>query len=197
MDRRKALKSAGVLAGASLAMPSLMSLLQACKNTPRLEWQPLFFTEQEARLVGSLADAILPRTDTPGALDVKADLFIDTLLAKAYPPQGQELFRADLARFEADCQAAHGARFADLDESDRQAVLTRAEQESGTFNRGVWGTAVGEQKSVGFYRSFKSLAIWAYFSSEEMGENVLRYDPIPGAYRGCIPLSEVGNRWSL
>ncbi len=197
MDRRKALKSAGVLAGASLAMPSLLSMLQACKDTPRLEWQPLFFTESEARLVGALADAILPRTDTPGALDVKVDLFIDTLVARAYPPQGQEGFRAELARFEADCRESQGAGFADLDEEARREVLSQAEQEAGTFNRGVWGTAVGEQKPVGFYRSFKSLAIWAYFSSEEIGENILSYDPIPGAYHGCIPLSEVGNRWSL
>jgi hypothetical protein len=197
MDRRNALKSAGVLAGSALAMPSLLSLLQACKNTPRLEWQPLFFTEAEARLVGALVDTILPRTDTPGALDVKADLFIDTLVAKAYPPAGQEYFRAELERFDTACRAEHGEGFADLDAAGRKAVLTRAEQESGTFNPGVWGTAVGEQQPVGFYRSFKSLAIWAYFSSEEIGENVLRYDPIPGAYHGCIPASEVGNRWSL
>ena len=197
MDRRKALKSVGVMAGAGLATPSLLSLLQACKNTPRLEWQPLFFTEGEARLVGALVDAILPRTETPGALDVKADLFMDTLVARAYPPEGQAYFRSELGRFDTDCQAQHGAGFADLDPEGRRAVLTRAEQESGTFNPGVWGTAVGEQKPVGFYRSFKSLAIWAYFSSEEMGENVLSYDPIPGAYHGCIPTSEVGNRWSL
>lgn len=197
MDRRNALKTAGVLAGAGLAMPSLLSLLQACKNTPRLEWQPLFFTEEEARLVGALADAILPRTGTPGALDVKADLFIDTLVAKAYPPDGQEYFRSELERFDAGCRAEHGVGFADLDPDSRMAVLMRAEEEAGRFNRGVWGTAVGEQKPVGFYRSFKSLAIWAYFSSGEIGENVLSYDPIPGAYHGCIPLSEVGYRWSL
>ncbi len=197
MDRRKALKSAGMLAGASLAMPTLLSLLQSCQDTPRLEWQPLFFTEPEARLVGALADAILPRTDTPGALDVKVDLFVDILVAKAYPAQGQESFRAELARFDAVCQGVNGAVFADLDPEVRHKVLTRYEKQAGTFNRSVWGTAVGEQKPVGFYRNFKSLVIWAYFSSEEIGENVLSYDPIPGAYHGCIPLSDVGNRWSL
>lgn len=197
MDRRSALKSAGILAGTALATPSLLSLLQACKNTPRLEWQPLFFTEAEALLVGALADTLLPRTETPGALDVKADLFIDTLIARAYPPEAQQYFRSELERFDADCLAEHGTGFAGLDPEGRKAVLTRAEQEAGTFSRGVWGTPVGEQKPVGFYRSFKSLAIWAYFSSEEIGENVLSYDPIPGAYHGCIPVAEVGNRWSL
>ncbi len=41
------------------------------------------------------------------------------------------------------------------------------------------------------------MAIWAYFTSEEIGENVLSYDPIPGKYEPCKPLSEVGNKWSL
>ena len=29
--------------------------------------------------------------------------------------------------------------------------------------------------------------------SEEIGENVLWYDPVPGQQKGCVPLSEAGN----
>ena len=75
--------------------------------------------------------------------------------------------------------------------------MKKAEAETATFNRGVWGTAVGEQKPVGFYRQLKSQALWAYFSSEEIGKNVLNYDPIPGEYLGCNPVSDVGKVWSL
>ena len=42
MDRRKALKKVGVLAGATVAMPSMFSLLQSCKTESRLDWKPLF-----------------------------------------------------------------------------------------------------------------------------------------------------------
>jgi len=84
-----------------------------------------------------------------------------------------------------------------LNASDREKVLQAAEKNSGKFSPGVWGTAVGKQEPIGFYRSIKSMAIWAYFSSEEIGKNVLAYDPIPGTYEPCIPVSEVGNRWSL
>ncbi len=56
----------------------------------------------------------------------------------------------------------------------------------------------GEQEPVGFYRQLKSMALWGYFSSEEIGMKHLNYDPIPGEYRGCIPLDEVGGKnWSL
>ena len=73
----------------------------------------------------------------------------------------------------------------------------KAEENSGQFGSGVWGTTVGNPEPVTFYRSLKSTALWGYFTSQEIGENVLNYDPIPGGYNGCIPLSEVGNKWSL
>lgn len=197
MDRRKALKRAGLLAGATIAMPSMFSLLQSCKTETRLDWQPEFFTEEEAKTIAALIDTILPTTDTPGGLDVKADMFIDKVVSQTYDGEGQKSMRNAIAEFNTSCKEQYGDIFPDLSDADKIAVLKEAEASSPKFNPGIWGTTVGEQKPVGFYRSMKSMAIWAYFTSEEMGENVLSYDPIPGTYESCKPLSEVGNRWSL
>ncbi len=197
MDRRSALKKAGVLAGSAVAIPSLFSLLQSCKSENRLDWQPLFFTETEAKTISVLVDTILPRTDTPGALDVKSDMFIDKVIAKTYNEEGQKKMRSELAAFNSDCKKNFGGTFLELNASDREKVLQAAEKNSGKFSPGVWGTAVGKQEPIGFYRSIKSMAIWAYFSSEEIGKNVLAYDPVPGTYEPCMPLSEEQNRWSL
>lgn len=186
-----------MLAGAALATPTLISLLQACKNESRPEWQPEFLSSEEAAFVTALVDTLLPRTDTPGALDVKADLFMDKVFARVYDTDAQASVRKGIADFDKSCREEFGDAFADLNTSDREAALKREEAKGGKFNPGVWGTAVGEQEPVSFYRGLKSMAIWAYTSSEEIGKNVLSYDPIPGAYRGCIPLSEVGNKWSL
>jgi hypothetical protein len=162
-----------------------------------LDWQPLFFTENEAKTIAILLDMILPRTDTPGALDVKADMFIDKVIAKTYDEEGQKKIRSEMAAFNSDCEKNFGGTFIELSVSDREKVLQAAEKTSGKFSPGVWGTAVGKQEPIGFYRSIKSMAIWAYFSSEEIGKKVLAYDPVPGTYEPCIPVSEVGNRWSL
>jgi hypothetical protein len=197
MDRRKALQKTGLFAGATLMMPTMLSILQSCNEENRLDWTPEFFTEDEAKTVSLLVDMILPRTDTPGALDVKSDIFMDKVIARTYDAEGQEYMRSEIDAFNAKCEEQYGAAFIDLDESDRIAVLQEAEANSGKFNPGVWGTSVGEQEPIGFYRALKSMAIWAYFTSEEIGENVLSYDPIPGNYEPCKPLSEVGNRWSL
>ena len=197
MNRRSALKKASVLAGSAVAIPSFFSLLQSCKSETRLGWQPLFFTEIEAKTIAAILDMILPRTDTPGALDVKSDIFIDKVIAKTYDEEAQAKMRSEIAAFNSECEKNYGNTFIELNASDREKVLQAAEKNSGKFSPGVWGTAVGKQETIGFYRSIKSMAIWAYFSSEEIGKNVLAYDPVPGAFEPCIPVSEVGNRWSL
>ena len=197
MDRRKALRKTGLFAGATILMPSMLSLFESCKSENRLDWEPLFFTEVEAKTITSLIDMILPRTDTPGGLDVKSDIFIDRVIAKTYDKLGQENIRAEIAAFNENCKSKYGDVFYDLSVADKTSVLNEAEKNSGKFGSGVWGTGVGPQETIGFYRSMKSMAIWAYFTSEEIGENVLSYDPIPGKYEPCKPLSEVGNKWSL
>lgn len=197
MDRRQAIRKTGLAAGSALLVPSLITLLHSCKSEPRLSWQPLFLAEKEAQFLSVLVDTILPRTDTPGGLDVKADMFMDKIFAKVYDASAQQQIKSDIAQFNADCQEKFGNSFIELSKENQTAVLKAAEASSGKFNGGVWGTAVGEQEPVGFYRSIKSMAIWAYLSSEEIGKNVLNYDPVPQMYKGCIPLAEVGNKWSL
>ncbi|MEL6941541.1 MAG: gluconate 2-dehydrogenase subunit 3 family protein, partial [Bacteroidota bacterium] len=86
MKRREALK----LGGAALVSSSLFPLIQACKNESRLNWQPSFLSEEHAQLISALVDTILPRTDTPGGLDVKVDLFIDKVFSQLYDEAGQQ-----------------------------------------------------------------------------------------------------------
>jgi hypothetical protein len=153
--------------------------------------------ENQALFISSFVDTILPKTETPGALEVKTDIFLDLVYAKTYGPEVQAKVKADIDQFNAACKTKYGKVFAELTAEDKVACLKDQEANTATFNRGVWGTAVDEQKPVGFYRRLKSQALWGYFSSEEIGKNVLNYDPIPGEYLGCIPVSEVGKVWSL
>lgn len=197
MERRKALRKTIQLAGAATLTPSLVTLLQACKETPRLNWQPLFLNNDQALFISNLVDTLLPKTATPGALDMKVDIFIDLVFSKMFDEKGQAEVVAEIEKFNNTCKEKFGKVFAALDAKEKTEILKEAEKNTGKFNKSVWGTAVGKQEPVGFYRRLKSLAIWGYFSSEEIGKNVLNYDPIPGDYVGCIPLSEVGKTWSL
>ncbi len=197
MNRRDALRKTGLLAGSAVAVPSLFSLLQSCSQTPRLGWTPQFLSEDQAQFIHAFVDTILPKTETPGGIDVKTDIFLDLVYAKTYGPEAQAKVKEGIDQLNAQAKEGFGKDFTALTPEDKTAFLQAQEANTATFNRGVWGTAVGEQKPVGFYRQLKSQVLWGYFSSEEIGKNVLNYDPIPGEYLGCIPVSDVGKVWSL
>lgn len=197
MKRREALKKTAILGGTAVASSSLLTMLQSCQSQSRLDWQPRFLSIEHAQLVTSLVDTILPATDTPGGLDVKVDMFVDLVYDKTLDQNAKQGKVQEMDAFNQTCIDRFGMAFHQLDDESKKTILLEQETASPTFNGGVWGTAVGEQQPVGFYRSLKSLMLWGYFSSEEIGRNVLNYDPIPGEYRGCIPLSEVGKIWSL
>ena len=199
MDRRTALRRAGFLAGAALTTPTLVGLLQSCgaDTAAGLDWTPTFLSGEEARFLSSFLDTLLPRTDTPGALDVGVDRFLDKVYTELYDEKGKAFIQEQFAALNAEAKAAYGDDFADLSNDDRLAFLRQKEADSPTFNPSVWGSVVGKQEPVGFYRQLKSSALWGYVTSEEVGTEVLTYLPVPGPYRGCIPFEEVGRRYSL
>ncbi|NRB62358.1 MAG: gluconate 2-dehydrogenase subunit 3 family protein [Saprospiraceae bacterium] len=198
MNRRSAIKRASIIGGATFfSFTSISALLQSCQSEDRHTWQPKLLSKEQAELVSALVDMILPKTDTPGGLDVKVDMFIDLFFTKALEKEQQDASLAEMDAFNDKCVEKYGDMFQHLDSVQKTAILSEAEASSPKFGRGIWGYGVGEQPPVGFYRSFKSMAIFAYCTSEEIGRDHLNYDPVPGVYQGCIPFEEVKIVWSL
>ena len=83
MDRRKALKKLGLSLGYVIATPTVINILQSCKNETQAEWLSEFFSLEEGTVVKNLIDLILPKTENlPGAIDVNVPQFIDTYISK-------------------------------------------------------------------------------------------------------------------
>ncbi|WP_422084067.1 gluconate 2-dehydrogenase subunit 3 family protein [Ulvibacterium sp.] len=196
MDRRIAIKNTALLIGATLGSSTLTGLLQSCQNQKRLDWSPVFFSGEQAAVVSEITEMILPRTETPGAKDLKVDIFVDLMLDKTLSQEDQEHVRKGYDRFEAICQEKFDKSFLDLGNEERKEVLKLVEAETNTFNPAVWGSPLGKQEPVDFYRRVKQFTLIGYFTSEEIGKNHLQYDPIPGDYKGCIPYNGE-NSWTL
>ncbi len=202
MTRRELLRQgAWITGGTFLAPTAALSLLQACNQADRRTWQASYFTPAEAAFVTAYVDTLLPRTSTPGGLDVNVDMFLDKVLAATSTPSTDgkpSFFLAGIAEFEASAKTQYGSPFSELDLDKRGALFAAAETKSPKYVAQVWGTAVGEQPPIDFYRSMKSMVLWGYLSSEKIGKEVLNYDPVPGGYDGDIDLASVGGRaWSL
>ncbi len=207
MNRRKALKGLGLSMGYAIAAPTAISILQSCSRKEE-SWTSVFFTEDEKHMVKHLVDIILPVTDTPGGLDLNLPQFVDMMCNDTLKESDKELFHQGSGSFAYEYQQ----RFKkDLGKSNREDMkqlfslyfdLDQEEQDQVKLllSRSVENVSEKDMKNFTIYKfllTVRSLSLLGYFTSEKIGKEVLNFDPIPGAYKACIPVSEVGNAWTI
>ena len=197
MDRRQALKGLGLSMGYMVATPAVLSILQSCKNDAKAAgaWAAEFFTVDEATVVEKLVDLILPPTsDLPGAKDVNVAQFIDLYTSKVVSLEEQDAYRQGLSAV----INALGKPVKDLKNEDYDALLSKY-LKADKDQLAVINNNEAEKAVLETLGGLRGSAIWAYKTSEKVGEEVLAYDPIPGEQKGCISLEEAtgGRAWSL
>lgn len=193
MNRREAIERTAVILGYAVSAPAIMGVLKGCKPTPELNYQPKFFTVDQAATVGEVAEIIIPQTDTLGAKGVGVPAFIDIMLKDVYDDKAKERFMKGLQQFEEGAVKDMGSAFMDLDAAKQSAYVKK-----------VHDAAVAEAKNAKpdqrperpFILMVKELTMLGYFTSEEGATKVLQYNPVPGAYHGCVPLAEIGRTWA-
>lgn len=137
-----------------------------------------FYSPDELALITFLADAIIPRTDTPGAIDAGVPAYMDNLYLTWASEQTQTAHRAQLAAISAK-----------LDRSgDASAQLKAlADYDAAAFQGGGnWD-----------YRNVKSLIATVYYLSEPGATQELHYELIPGHWIASAPIAEIGRTWAL
>lgn len=187
MDRREALKRTAILMGGMVSAPAIMGVLKGCSAKPGIDWKPVFLNEDQASIVTQVAEIIIPRTDTPGAKDVGVPGFIDQMLNEVYSKEHQDSFIVGLKAFNEGAEEEYGEEFSDLDNEDQTAYVNKV------HTAAVEADRAGEPAKQPFILMMKELTMLGFFTSEPGATQVLQYVPVPGAYDGCIPLSEAGN----
>jgi len=135
---------------------------------------PRALSAQQAALVGQVADLILPRTDSPAATDVGVPAFIDLLLDEWYSPEQRARLLRGIDAIDRLARA-EGASFGSLSAEKRAEIATRLDSAA--------DRPPGSAKSA--FRELKGLAIYGYFTSERVMEDVLHYPIVPGRYGAC------------
>jgi len=177
MTRRDALKRAALLIGVALTPSLITNALQAAAAPGA---QAAFLSPAQLELVTAMVERILPRTDTPGATDVGVPAFVNLMLANYSTASEQQVFTAGLDEVNAASLAAHAQPFVKVSAAQQDALLVKI-------------AVASQKKEKTFFHQLKELTVVGYFTSEIVGRTVLHYDPVPGRFQGCVPISEVGN----
>ncbi len=131
------------------------------------DYKPQVFSAAELRTIGALAETILPRTKTPGALDAKVHEIIDESLVNR--KAAQAAWRKGLAEVSRLSKKLHKREYADLDSGAQAAVMTEL------------------AASSKFFPTLKDSTIDAYYSTKEGLQTELGWNaalPMP-KFDGC------------
>jgi len=190
MKRRDALKNLGLAAGFAITAPSIFSLLQSCTSAPT--WMPTYFTKDEKEVVVNLVDIFLPKTEgTPSATEVNVPQFIDKYITEILNAEDQEAIRISFIDIIASLKPTLETAVSDFTTSQYTALLDAHLLIKGDIDEDRLANPEALQATKNeFLNHLKYLTITAYITSEEIGENVLMYDPVPTAYY-CGDLQEI------
>lgn len=153
-------------------------------------WTPKALTLDEARTLMAACERIIPATDTPGAIAAGVPQFIDRALAGWAEANETQRLRSGLVQLDAQARTRFGGPFAALPLDRQDELLRLAEAEANQF-------ATAQPPQPHYFLALRELTTVGYFTSEPGATQALRYDPVPGDYRGCVPLKEIGRTWAL
>lgn len=190
MNRRDAIQRTALVLGYAVSAPVLAGILKGCKSAPELTYTPVFFNADQAALVSEVAEIIIPKTDTPGAKDVGVPNFIDMVVKDCFKKEDQDSLLKGLAEFDEDAKKTYGDSFAYC-KPEQQLELVKKHHDAA-----IEAAKSGTPGDRPFIMRIKELTVAGFFTSEAGATQVLQYAPVPGAYHGCLPLSEVGKTWA-
>jgi Gluconate 2-dehydrogenase subunit 3 len=191
IGRREALRRAALLLGGALSAPTIAGVLAGCESPRSAEgaWKARALDVDQTELVATIAEHILPETDTPGARDAAVHRFIDTMLAEYYPAAQRQRFISGLADVNARAQRLAGRSFLRCSPEQQRSILEELDREA--FARPA------SPATPSFFRTFKELTVVGYYTSEIGATRELRYVQVPGRFEGCVPFERVGRTWAV
>jgi len=178
LTRREAIKRAALFLGVALS-PSILrgALAAAAGPLQNVAAKPLGNAQRAT--IAAAVERIIPRTDTPGAIDVGVPAFIDVLYGSYLTEEEKTQLERGLQRIQDRSQTVHRRDFTNLAAEQQDDVLRRLAESA-------------DATDAYCFQQLRQLTVVGYFTSKPVGTTVLQYDPVPARYQGDIPLSEVG-----
>jgi len=130
-------------------------------------------------LLEQVVETLIPATDTPGAIGAGVPEFIRSMLTDWASDETRVAMLGVLDDIESKSWNKHGRGFLELPADRRLDVMRSVDEEAFARQDGTW-------------RKFKGLVLVGYYHSEIGATQELRFELVPGAWRSCLPLVEVG-----
>jgi hypothetical protein len=172
MNRRSAIRYF-IIVGAGVA------LLPTCKPSPKKisAYNNIPIDEDQQALLAAIAETIIPDTNTPGAKEISAHLFVLQMLNDCYEQKDRDRFLKGMQQFGEDVNKNYKRSFTECTEDDRKKIIAAMNTQKDPASDAVY-----------FYNTFKGLTIQAYTTSKYYLTNVQEYKLVPGKFKSSVPV---------
>ena len=171
-SRRDTLKQLAFISIGMAIIPSCLS--DRSKSSMLLK--NLSISPANEAMQPELCEIIIPKTNTPGAKDISAHLFVLTMVDDCANKEQQQTFLKGMEDFNSLCKSTIGKTLVDCDANERakitEALLAIKEEDTPLKH---------------FLGMVKGRTIQAYTSSEFYLTKVQVYELVPGRFQGCVP----------
>ncbi len=191
ITRRQALGRVGILLGGIVSAPTVAGVLSGCERQRGADWTPSILSDSQNAMIDTMAEIIIPTTDTPGASAANVNRFIDAIVGESWLEEDRARFMDGLEAANGRCKETYGASFVELSPEEQRAFVAELDDE--TFGPDA---AEADRENPSFYRMLKELVIVGYYTSEVGATQELRTNIVPGTYDGDVPYEEIGRAWS-
>jgi hypothetical protein len=186
MNRRIAISS--MLLGGATAIA--LSRIVASRSTESHPGAVVGQLADQRDLLVSLADTVIPATDTPGARDANVADVLIVLLRDCCSIEAQTNFRSGLQELQQYCRTHYRAAFEACTSEQRTAALAR-------FEPGRIMRRLARWRGPPFFDTLRRVVTIAYCTSQAGATRGLAYDFVPGTYVSCLTMSPHQRAWAL
>ena len=173
--RREVLQGLIVSIGGATALTACGGVANVLSTRPGSAAR--FYTSEEYALVTRISDLIIPRTETPGAVDANVPGYMDGLMTDWANNKTKNAHRTALRHIKVELDQRAGGNF--LDASD-----TAAEQSLVSFD----AASFAEDSDTSGYKRVKGYVSQSYFATEDGATEELKWVAFPGRWDPSVEI---------
>jgi hypothetical protein len=185
MERRELIKNIALMVGGTISLPTLLAM--KLHESGVYNTLDFMLSASQRKLVAEVAEIIIPKTDTPGAIDAGVPAFIEMMLKDCYTTPEHQSFIEGL-------DALSKSDFLNKNMADKIAIISAIEQENKTLMKAynVQQTKMGDnedkelmatqKKGLPFWRLMKELTLLGYFTSKVGVNASFDFVLVPGRF---------------
>ena len=187
---RRALMQRAILIMAGSTIP-----VGAAARSPVRSGAGKALTPAQFKLCSAIADTIVPRTETPGAVDVGVPKLLDGLLRDWASPERRAALVGALDRIDAAARTQARKGFAELPPTERAALLKPHDAAAlkavprTDGKKGLAAMMADASITDPGYGKLKELIVTLYYYSEPALTQELSYEHAPGQWLPSIPIT--------